>query len=1364
MAADVTAQQRPPQPDPTDAIVANLRAAREDQADTAPLTDAEIQAAQIRNASPLTAGVVRAGRTLFGGASQLLAGGNATEAGRAIRRLRERNAQADAAVEQQDVPSQVIRGGAQMAVETLPLIAAGIPENPLAAAPSLLERAAGRAVEEGAQFGAFNAGQALLAPRPTPESVIEAAQSGTKAGVGFGAAGEVLPAGLQAVRNAAEGEAGGAVRMGGEPAPVETPSILEAGRADEAQVMEPPPAAEPDPVAALALVRAQKSLAEARPTGTADVPDFIKSPEAGAAHNDAARQSTLFGGDELAGNAQTEMLPETAGVPTARLKSQPIQPDEMARVQGSATTPAGERPALLFDDPEMQDILSGHTGSEGDRGLTIPRNLKKLSDDDLANLHEDYTVRADRSMAQQQQGRVARKGRMNSRMEGIHASAYQGVLQKIETEMRSRGLDPEDVLSQRAIQAEARGESVRPLTTASAGTPFGYTLQPVQRAIARAGVGALTGGIAGAVSGDTPEERKRRALIGAATGAAALGAGPPLLRIGVEAFKKSALGESILRQVAPGLRTPEAAQAARTLRANLGRGAYDYEQHVEALATFRKVVEPLDEQSRYGFIHAIETGATSQLPKELQPAAQAIRQRLDATRDAIRSLGTGKLDQFIDNYFPHIWDDPAKAQSVFGSIGGRRPFEGPKSFLKQRTIPTTADGLAAGLKPVTSNPIDLTLLKLREMERYLTAQRAFQELKGQGLLQYIRPGATIPDGFARINDNIATVFGPRQGAVTLPAGANISPADVAVQGRRIMGEFWAPEPVANVLNNHLSPGLRGNAVYDLYRGIGNTMNQAQLGLSAFHLGFTSLDAMTSRTALAIRQLRSLDIGKGLLTLASTPAAAITNALKGDKVLQAYLRGTGDPALADMVDGLVQAGGRVRMDSFYRTGAGQQLREMMRTPQGLQRLALRAGLGASVGALANDQHPIRGAIEGAGIGAFGPALLEMAAKPLMEYIVPRQKLGVFADLARYELEKLPAGTSIDAKRKVLQGVWDSVDNRMGQLVYDNLFWNRTLKDLSMASIRSVGWNLGTVRELGGGALDLGRGSLSSKTDYLMALPITVGLLGAVTTLAYTGHGPQTLKDYFLPPTGRVDREGNVERVQLPSYLKDIVAYVRHPASTVTHKLHPELGLVADMLKNENFYGDRIRNEHDPLIQQARQVAGYIATQFVPFGIRNAQEVQRRLGTTSIGQTVRQGAPSFLGVTPAPREDVRTPAQNRLMQYLSETRTTGATPQEQQQAQTRRDLLEGLRSGTKNRGDLIVAIRQHQITSEQGRHLLQSSRENPMLGRFKELTLPEAEEVYKLASPSERLLWRAALVKKRQDGRKAYQPSRLTAGVR
>ena len=91
---------------------------------------------------------------------------------------------------------------------------------------------------------------------------------------------------------------------------------------------------------------------------------------------------------------------------------------------------------------------------------------------------------------------------------------------------------------------------------------------------------------------------------------------------------------------------------------------------------------------------------------------------------------------------------------------------------------------------------------------------------------------------------------------------------------------------------------------------------------------------------------------------------------------------------------------------------------------------------------------------------------------MEVMVPRMKVGIFMDMANHELGRMTDEQKSDRDyvRKKLGNVWNSVDNRMGQMVYDNLFWNRTLKDLALASVRSVGWNLGTLRELGGGVSD------------------------------------------------------------------------------------------------------------------------------------------------------------------------------------------------------------------------------------------------------------------------------------------------------
>lgn len=813
---------------------------------------------------------------------------------------------------------------------------------------------------------------------------------------------------------------------------------------------------------------------------------------------------------------------------------------------------------------------------------------------------------------------------------------------------------------------------------------------------------------------------------------------------GIIARHVDAISDAFQKVVAPAGRTPESKQAANILRATTGEAAAQYEQAAFKLDEFRRAIEPLPDSDKLGFIDAVE-GGRSQSSPEFQKPADIIRETLDNARDQIRALGTGKLDHFIEDYFPHIWSDPERAADVFGEMGGKRPMEGTKSFLKERTIPTTLEGIEAGLTPVSMNPVDLTLLKLREMQRYVMAHQSLNEMKDADLVKFVRAGDMAPDGYTRINDKIATVFGPRKGAVTLPEGANVEPGDVSVPGMRIMGEHWAPEPVARIVNNYLSPGLRGNAIYDAYRGLGNTLNQAQLGFSAFHLGFTSMDASVSRAALGMEYIASgvrnpsaANVAKGLRELISAPAAPVTNAMLGKRIRAAYLNPEGaSPDMLALANAVKEAGGRVRQDSFYQNSAPERMVK-----------SWRAGAYGKATALSL------------------PALMEYSSGWLMNHVVPMQKLGVFGDMAQKVLADLPPEATLAERRDALGKSWDSVDNRMGQVVYDNLFWNKTFKDLSMASVRSVGWNLGTIRELGGGIGDIlgvGKDVLTGKAAeaemthraaYVAALPLTVGFYGAVYQYLRTGEGPSELKDYFFPKTGEVDADGNPERVQIASYMKDLFAYAGDPWSTVKHKVSPILATTYEMLQNEDFYGDEIRNPEDPAVKQIKQEADYIAKQTLPFSIRNIQENKNRgdqSNATKFG--------NWFGITPAPRSRVRSDAQNLMADYLKHKAPGGATPEDVEVRKTRAEILAGLRG---NKGvdltDAITnALERHQLTPPDIATLMKRAGMTPAQEKYKRLTLPQAVEVFKVATPREKALFSEALLAKVERATKKAVPA-------
>jgi hypothetical protein len=134
--------------------------------------------------------------------------------------------------------------------------------------------------------------------------------------------------------------------------------------------------------------------------------------------------------------------------------------------------------------------------------------------------------------------------------------------------------------------------------------------------------------------------------------------------------------------------------------------------------------------------------------------------------------------------------------------------------------------------------------------------------------------------------------------------------------------------------------------------------------------------------------------------------------------------------------------------------------------------------------------------------------------------------------------------------------------MGQLVYDNLFWHRTIKDIAAISTRSLGWNLGSFREILGGVKDVSseagkafkgqRPDMTSRIAYVLALPAVTATYGAL--IGYlAGHKPKELKDYFFPV---VDDAGN--RVSLPSYMKDIYSWGHNPLTAAGHKANPADG--------------------------------------------------------------------------------------------------------------------------------------------------------------------------------------------------------------
>ena len=601
-------------------------------------------------------------------------------------------------------------------------------------------------------------------------------------------------------------------------------------------------------------------------------------------------------------------------------------------------------------------------------------------------------------------------------------------------------------------------------------------------------------------------------------------------------------------------------------------------------------------------------------------------------------------------------------------------------------------------------------------------------------------------------------------------------AQQEIPGMQVLGYWYAPEAAAGVLNRHLSPGLwrpgtiqekvgraveevregdyikavqEGSfALYDLYRYSGNLLNQVQLGVgSMFHFTFTAMDTATSSMALGIQKLAHGKVGEGLKDIVhgDIVLGPWLSWFRGNRMMKEFYEpGSQGEFYTAAIDSLIKAGGRTKMDQFYLNSSVANFWAAWRE--------------GSIGKSA--LHSV-------------PAAIEYLARPIMQAWVPRLKMGAFSKLAEFELEKLGPNADWFAQRDVLARAWDSIDNRLGQLTYDNLFWNRVIKDVGMMSVRSLGWNIGTFRELGGGVIDLGKAfrkpELTPRLAYTLAYPVVIGLHGAMVQYLLTGlrpgernpemppdsPDPNPIVDMAFPRSGRINPDGTEERTSIPGYHKDVYQYfkgfplglergVRQFVTVLRHKMHPGASAIIEMMNNEDFYGEEIRNVEDPWVQQLQDSMEFVVEQFTPFWIRN---VRRRM---EAGGGFVEGLESALGILPAPATIYRSRAEQLAGIYMGEMLPKGAMTEEQaERRRLRRDLVRQAMTGEANyRENVRQAILDGKIGRRDLRLIYNALRERPLERMTMRLSLERVLNVFDLANDDERGRLRRVLLRKQR----------------
>jgi hypothetical protein len=789
-------------------------------------------------------------------------------------------------------------------------------------------------------------------------------------------------------------------------------------------------------------------------------------------------------------------------------------------------------------------------------------------------------------------------------------------------------------------------------------------------------------------------------------------------------------------------RTPEAEEAGRILIEGMGRMEHGREQFIARLnkatmqaatATTRtaKVLDlmkssatladrlfaTMPESERIDFMQRMDTGQEQATP-ELQRTADAIKVMFQEKAAAVQALGTGALENVRDSYFPHYWKRGEEAEKVIRSVLSKRPLEGGKGFAKGRVFDDVMAGIEAGYEPVSTNPVDLVFLKMGEMDKYLNTHVAFQAMEKSGLVPLIPAGEKLPQGY--------TDIAGRYGIVTKKGFMNPESGMEEMRSYR----YVAREDVAQVFNNYLSESLYNNKYvgkpFTAYMTAANALNQFQLGVfSAFHAGFTSMEAVISHGALGVKALSRGDFKEAARYLKQAPAAFYLNPKLGDKVLKAWM---GDQSAAKEMPQIVQwlemAGARRAMDTRFQTNATQKMLQAW-----------------------TDGNKI-----GAGLRSL-PAVVEQSARPIMEWLVPRQKFGVFAEMAHDWATRHPDATH-EETRKAMQQIWNRVDSRLGQVVYDRLFVRNMAKNLAQALIRAPGWTGGTVLEVGGGlkdiagyARDLAKGKkpeMSDRAAYTLSMLVTTAVANATLTALFTGEPPKDWKDLVAFRTGNRDEHGNPERFMLPTYMKDVYAYAQKPGTTLLHKTHPLLSLISDVAQNRDYYGTEIRHPGDNPVMQLAEVAGFTARAFVPFWMKGVAKEHER------GGSVASMTAPLLGVMPAPADMNKTAAE-RLSSELMQARqpNVSRTKEQFEQGQLIMHLTGEVRRNAEGaRQDVQEAVREGKVSRLQAMHIFRNAQMAPIQVAFKRLSYEEAQRVYEVANEREKRLLRPMLAKKRR----------------
>lgn len=676
------------------------------------------------------------------------------------------------------------------------------------------------------------------------------------------------------------------------------------------------------------------------------------------------------------------------------------------------------------------------------------------------------------------------------------------------------------------------------------------------------------------------------------------------------------LGQALHDRLTPG-KTPLSPKEAtkQTLREEGASRAQYLARITNSISKLDKIASKWTPQEGTQLQKDIQSGdwRTKYAPKSAPyKVAQLTRDILDENRRNIQQAAPGRLKTFEANYMPQRWEGIHDMSQY--RVAVKAPLRGRGTLLQEKYYQTIDAGEQAGLKLAEPNPLRAAINAAAEGAHFVMGQRIIDDMRGNGLMKQFRSPRNVP--------------------------ADWAPLDMKVAGA---GKY-APGEIARMFNNYFDPGIFAkNRTLDSIRIYNNAAQIAAVSLSGYHMGLTAFESFATDLSLGLKYM-SFDPAKAFRAWGRAAYSPIDSMLRGNKFMREY-RNTSAMNMSNTMRGYIEGGNRLGISKLADTSPYKQAQ------RGFVR-AIRA----------NDYHA-------AGNAAlqFIPDTLRMLSVPVQDWWVPRMKAGATVKMIEMELDRLGPGATDLERKAAMREVADSADNRFGQMVTDNLFWNKTLRDSATLGFKFIDFNYGSLREMYGAAKDIPRaavgGGLSHRLAHALAFPVAIAISGGIMNYMLTGEAPKEAEDYYFPRNGRTGADGKPERVMLPSYLR--TAYelgspavdamrgqpgeaISDTATVARGRMSPIANLMKSFVDNRDFLGNTVINKNDPVISRLGSFLGAIIRQAQPISMGSYERSEQ------LGGSMRDKALAVAGVQPVPRSlgIDQSPAELELTRQLRE----------------------------------------------------------------------------------------------------------------